>query len=175
MCLDIDRFPFLYSANTTLAYKIAKRYYGNIHYVWCTTSFNSMSQPPTSNPATICKRYFEQAVHGDRHTQEIHNNMVGILVGAKAKLDACIIGKKDYNDIRKIVSMAEYKDFLPILYVIDSRKVKDRCIEVEKTAKANDSSIEYRIEDLTEDEFEKILFFDVIGDLVHVSDEKVGC
>ncbi|MDE7325929.1 MAG: hypothetical protein K2N63_06615 [Lachnospiraceae bacterium] len=101
--------------------------------------------------------------------------MVGILVGAKAKLDACIIGKKDYNDIRKIVSMAEYKDFLPILYVIDSRKVKDRCIEVEKTAKANDSSIEYRIEDLTEDEFEKILFFDVIGDLVHVSDEKVGC
>ena len=75
MGLDISKNPFLYSVGTELAYKIAKRYYNNIHYVWCTTEFNSLKQPPTSNPATICKRYLEQITTGDRHTKEIENKV----------------------------------------------------------------------------------------------------
>lgn len=71
MGLNVKKNPFLYSVGTQLAYKIAKRYYGNVHYVWRTTKFNSLEQPPTSNPATICKRYLEQIATGDRHTKEI--------------------------------------------------------------------------------------------------------
>lgn len=41
MGLDVKKNPFLYSVGTQLAYKIAKRYYKNIHYAWCTTEFNS--------------------------------------------------------------------------------------------------------------------------------------
>lgn len=40
MELDVKKNPFLYSAGTQLAYKIAKRYYNNTHFVWCSTKFN---------------------------------------------------------------------------------------------------------------------------------------
>ena len=124
MGVDVKRSPFLYSVGTQLAYKIAKRYYGNVHYVWCTTEFNSSKQPPTSNPAKICKRYLEQITTGDRHTKEIENNMAGILKGAQAKLNCGIISKKEYDDIRSIVSVAEYEAFFPMLYIVESKKLR---------------------------------------------------
>lgn len=174
MGLDIKKNPFLYSVGTQLAYKIAKRYYGNIHYVWCTTKFNSSNQPPTSNPATICKRYMEQITTGDRHTKEIESNIAGILKGAKAKFDSGVINKSEYNEIRKIVSAAEYEAFFPIIYIVESKKVKDRYVEVDVGERACDDSVEYKIEDLKENEFEIISFKDILSGIVNIVDKKVG-
>lgn len=50
--------------------------------------------------------------------------MVGILRGAKAKFDSGIIGKKEYNEIKNMISTAEYESFFPVLYIIKSEKVK---------------------------------------------------
>lgn len=174
MGLDIKNNPFLYSVGTQLAYKIAKRYYKNIHYVWCTTEFNSSKQPPTSNPATICKRYLEQITTGDRHTKEIENNIAGILKGAKAKLNSGVISKKKYNEIRSIVSAAEYEAFFPILYIVESKKIKDRYVEVVVEERASDDAVEYKIEDLKENEFEIISFKDILSGIVNIADKKVG-
>ena len=174
MGLDIKNNPFLYSVGTQLAYKIAKRYYKNIHYVWCTTEFNSSKQPPTSNPATICKRYLEQITTGDRHTKEIENNIAGILKGAKAKLNRGVISKKEYNEIRSIVSAAEYEAFFPILYIVESKKIKDRYVEVVVEERASDDAVEYKIEDLKENEFEIISFKDILSGIVNIADKKVG-
>lgn len=174
MGLNARKNPFLYSVGTQLAYKIAKRYYGNVHYVWCTTEFNSLTQPPTSNPATICKRYLEQISTGDRHTKEIENNIVGILKGAKAKLNSGVIGKSEYNDIRSIVSAAEYEAFFPVLYIVESKKVKDRCIEVVVGDKASDNAVEYKVENLKEDEFEIISFKDFLSNVINVAEKKAG-
>ena len=174
MELNTTRNPLLYSIGTYLAYKIAKRYYGNVHYVWCTTEFSSTRQPPTSNPATICKRYLHQIATGDRHTKEIDNNMAGILKGAKAKLDSGVITDKAYNEIRSIVSAAEYESFFPMLYVIESRKVKNRCKEVSIVDKASDDAVEYKIEDLKENEFKAIFFKDILDGIINVADKKAG-
>lgn len=111
MEVDVKKNPFLYSAGTQLAYKLAKRYYNNTHFVWCSTKFNMLQQPPTSNPATICKRYLEQITTGDRHSVEIKNNIAGILKGAKAKLNSGVIGKREFNKIRNIVAAADYEAF----------------------------------------------------------------
>ena len=174
MGLDIKNNPFLYSVGTQLAYKIAKRYYKNIHYVWCTTEFNSSKQPPTSNPATICKRYLEQITTRDRHKKEIENNIAGILKGAKAKLNSGVISKKEYNEIRSIVSAAEYEAFFPILYIVESKKIKDRYVEVVVEERASDDAVEYKIEDLKENEFEIISFKDILSGIVNIADKKVG-
>lgn len=174
MGLNTKQNPLLYSVATHLAYKIAKRYYENIHYVWCTTAFNASGQPPTSNPSKICKRYLEQITTGDRHTKEIENNIAGILRGAKAKLNSGIISKKEYNEIRSIVSAAEYEAFFPMLYIIESKKVKNKCIEVLTADKASNNAIEYKIEDLAENEFEVIFFKDILDGIVNVFDEKAG-
>lgn len=72
----------LYSTGTALAYKIAKEYYNNEHYVWCTEAFDAALQPGTSNPRTLCSRYLEQILKNDRHATEINNNKAGILKGA---------------------------------------------------------------------------------------------
>lgn len=174
MGLDVEKTPFLYSVGTQLAYKIAKRYYGNSHYVWCTTEFNSMKQPPTSNPATICKRYLEQITTGDRHAKEIANNMAGILKGAKTKLDCGVITKNEYHEIRSIVSAAEYEAFFPILYIVEREKVKNRYTEVMVEERASDDAVEYKIEDLKENEFEIISFRDILSGVVNIVDKKVG-
>lgn len=174
MGLDIKQNPILYSIGTHLAYKIAKRYYKNVHYVWCTTEFNGPKQPPTSNPSIICKRYLEQITTGDRHAMEVENNITGILRGAKAKFDSGIINETEYNEIRGIVSVAEYESFFPMLYIIESEKVKNKCMEVSAADKASDNAVEYKIEDLTENEFEPIFFKDILGGIVEVADKKVG-
>lgn len=174
MGLDISKNPFLYSVGTELAYKIAKRYYNNIHYVWCTTEFNSLKQPPTSNPATICKRYLEQITTGDRHTKEIENNMAGILRGAKAKFDSGVIDKTVYNKIRNYVSGADYEAFFPVLYIVESRKIRDRYIEVITKERAGDDAVEYKIEDLKVNEFRIISFKDVLSGIVNIADKEAG-
>lgn len=174
MGLDIKKNPLLYSVGTQLAYKIAKRYYKNVHYVWCTTEFNSSKQPPTSNPATICKRYLEQITTGDRHTKEIENNIAGILRGAKAKLNSGVISKKEYNEIRSIVSAAEYEAFFPVLYIVESKKVKDRYVEVAVGERASDDAVEYKIADLNGNEFEIISVKDILTGVVNIVDKKVG-
>lgn len=174
MGLDVKKNPFLYSVGTQLSHKISKMYYKNVYYVWCTTRFHSPKQPPTSNPATICKRYLEQIATGDRHTKEIENNMVGILRGAKDKYNSGVISKKEYNEIRSVVSAAEYEAFIPVIYIVDSKKVKDRCIEVLVGERASDDAVEYRIEDLHENEFEIISFKDVLSGVVNIVDKKVS-
>lgn len=157
-----------------MAYKIAKLYYQDVHYVWCTTQFSSRKQPPTSNPATICRRYLEQIVWADRHADELKKNIAGILRGADAKLKAKIITAEAHKQIQEIVALAEYKDFLPVIYVVNSSKVKGRCLEVSLPERASDESVEYKIEALRREEFQIIFLADALGGTLEIPDKKVG-
>ena len=175
MAIDFESTPFLFSAGTLFSYYINCRYYNDVHYVWCTTHFNDSKQPITSNPQSICKRYFEQIATGDRHAKEILENMSGLMRGADAKLSAGVITEEQHNEICHLISYARYEDFYPVLYVIDVNKVgADRCIEVDKKDRASDESVEYRIFDLKEGEYEIIDFKNILSDHVKVVDKKVG-
>lgn len=174
MGLDTEKNPILYSVGTYLAYIISRRYYGNIHYVWCTTKFNDLGQPPTSNPCKICRGYLEQIVTGDRHAKEIERNIMGILAGAEKKFNVGIIDKKAYNTIKETVSISEYESFFPVLYIIDSRKVEGKCREVPEADRASNHSVEYVIENLEESEFEIIFVKDMISGIVAPAEKKVG-
>ncbi len=175
MGIDFDNTPFLFSIGTFFAYKIDRRYYGNVHYVWCTTNFNDKKQPVTSRPQSICKRFFDQVVSGDRHTKEIEDNKAGILRGAQAKLEAGVIDNNQYSEICQLVNLANYEDFFPVLYIIDKDKVGDtRCKEVDKKDRASDTSIEYKIFDLKEGEYELIDFKSLLSDYLDAVDKKAG-
>lgn len=175
MALDLSKNPILFSIGTYFSYKINRRYYKNIHYVWCTTAFNNKKQPITSNPQTICKRYIEQVVSGDRHAIEIEANKAGILRGAQAKLNDGIITKEEHDEICQLVNYADYADFLPVLYVIDAKKVGvTRCIEVDEKDKASDASVEYKILDLSEGEYLLIDFKNLLSDYIEPVDKRAG-
>ena len=94
--------------------------------------------------------------------------------GAKAKLNSGVISKREYNEIRSIVSAAEYEAFFPVLYIVESKKVKDRYVEVMVRDRASDDAVEYKIEDLQENEFEIISFKDILSGVVNIVDKKVG-
>ena len=56
-----DKEPrLLYSVGTKLAYRIDNWFYKGIHYVWCTDTFHSDRQAPTSDPRTIANRFLKQ-------------------------------------------------------------------------------------------------------------------
>ncbi len=175
MLIDPEKTPFLFSVGTRFSNRIDQEYYHNTHYVWCTPKFNDFNQPVTSRPHTICKRYLEQIVSGDRHTEEINKNKSGILRGAQEKWQTGIINKKQYKEISQLVNCAKYKDFAPVLYVIDARKVGCiRCEEVDEKEKASNTSEEYIIKDLAEGEYELINIGTMLTDCVAVADKKAG-
>ena len=175
MEIDFENTPFLFSIGTSFAYKINHMYYDNVHYVWCTTHFDDKKQPVTSRPQSICKRFFDQVVTGDRHTREIADNKAGILRGAQAKLEAGVINDEQYDEICQLVNLAHYEDFFPVLYIIDGRKVGNaRCKEVDKKDRASDTSIEYKIFDLTEGEYELVDFKSLLSDYLNAVDKKAG-
>lgn len=174
MSIDTKKYRFMFSVGTKLAYKIAKRYYGSVHYVWCAVDFDNAEQPPTSNPLTIAKRLMSIVIGGDRHATEIDSNKAGILNGANAKYEEKVIDVNQLNEIKQLVALADYEAFFPVLYVIDTKKVSARSIEVDITNRASDRSIEYKVVDLSENEFQLIDFFSLVGEFVDVEDRRAG-
>lgn len=57
---------------------------------------------------------------------------------------------------------------------MESKKVKDRYVEVMVSDRASDDAVEYKIEDLQENEFEIISFKDILSSVVNIVDKKVG-
>lgn len=64
--------------------------------------------------------------------------------------------------------------FCPVLYMIPSEKVAHKCEDVPVEEKASDDSIEFRIRELDRDEFEAIMFKDVLKDVIKIVEKKAG-
>lgn len=161
----------LYSTNTELAYKIAKKYYYGTFYVWCTDAFDAALQPGTSNPRTLCSRYLDQILKNDEHAVEIKNNKAGILKGANEKLKQGVITQEQYNEISARVAYAEKEAFYPIVFLIDRRAVKGRLEVVEAKDAASVHSVEYIIKDLKWNEFETIKLKDILAGVINPVDD----
>ena len=102
--MDNEEPLLLYSTNTWLAYMIAQRFYKQVHYVWCTPHFDSLSVashdatvPPTSTPREIYRNLFNEVKSGDRHSLKINENKTGICRGAESNRLAGLITGQEEN------------------------------------------------------------------------------
>lgn len=161
----------LYSTGTELAYKIAKEYYHNVHYAWCTDAFDAFLQPGTSNPRTLCSRYLDQILRNDRHAVEIQNNKAGIIKGASAKLACGIITPDQHSEICARVAYADNSAFYPVVFLIDKRSVNKRLQVVASQDAASNASVEYIIDDLQANEFELIRIKDMLAGVIAPFDD----
>lgn len=155
--------PVLYSANTWLAYQISKRFYGNIHWVWCSPHFDARSVlprdsgPPSSTPGDIYRELREATSRGDRHNARIAANKVGLLKGVVCKREAGVISEEQAKEIVSAIGATEIIDFRPLMYVIPmTAEVAAILTEAPIGARAHPLSIEYIIENLPSE------FFDII-------------
>ena len=86
----------LYSTNTRLAHMIAKSYYADLHYVWCSPfagSFNAFDriEPPSSSPLKIYRSLHDDVSGADLHSDKIRQNRNGLIRGASTKRQAGVI------------------------------------------------------------------------------------
>ena len=104
----------LYSVSTWVNHVITVKYFGGLHYVWCTTDFSSsgsQATPPTSCPREIYQALKEEVRKGDRHSSKIRENRDGIVRGAEIRRDLGEITNRVVNEVKKVVQLTEIHDF----------------------------------------------------------------
>lgn len=153
----------LYSAGTWLSHVIAKDYYNDQHYLWCTPIFDAKAvaqpsavPPPSSCPKEIYLELAKAVTLGDTHCPKIKLVKEGILRGAQAKRKAGIITASEFKRIGEMVELAQVRDFKPYIYIMVFEDVKRLLLDVSPEKRANSLSPEYIIEHLPRPFFEVI-------------------
>ena len=109
----------LYSTQTLLAYHINERYYGGLHYVWCSEFFGSGSiapgrpVPPSACPQEIYEELLQDIQNADRHSDKIRQNKAGLRRGADFEYSKGIITDSERLEIFNKVRLATFIDFKP--------------------------------------------------------------
>ncbi|WET03848.1 hypothetical protein [Flavobacterium sp. YJ01] len=162
MSLNDIKNPILYSTMTTLAYNINKRYYNDLHYMWCTPYFGSDFQsphftvPPSSSPLEIYTQLKKEIDGSDLHNTKINFNKRGLRKGADFMFKLGKISQEQYEEIITITKFAKNEQFRPLLCVISRIEAVPYYQKVEIRAKANPLSHEYILSNLPQSAFDII-------------------
>lgn len=132
---------------------IAKSYYGDMHYVWCSPFAGSFAafdriEPPSSSPLKIYRSLHEDVSGGDQHSDKIRQNRIGLIRGASAKRQAGVIDAATERGIVATVERAETLLFQPWLYIIPYAATEEIAKPVPLEQRAHPFSEEYIIEAL---------------------------
>ncbi len=167
----LDDTKILYSTNTYLSYLIAKMYFAQKFFVWCSPIFDPRSVgtchpyaqiPPSSSPLYIYSDLRRAISGNDTHCSKIEQNRTGLTTAANIYLGKKQISVAEYNIILSIIEKAPISDFRPLVYLIPlSDNIRGRLEEVPVDERANPSGVEYRLQDLSIDEFDAIEFGDI--------------
>lgn len=155
---------FLYSTNVYMKYLVQETYRGGKHYVWCSEYFDPMKHssygaaygiPVSSSPAHIYRRLKEDCDSGDTHSAAIKSQRDGIITRAGGWFANGEITKQQLEDITFMAQNSRTQDWRPVIYVIRSDLVAARLEPVAASERAG-VGMEYRITDLTREEFDLI-------------------
>ncbi len=153
----------LYSTNTLMAYHINEKYYGDLHYVWCSAFFGASNipspyrpNPPSSSPQEIYESLMRDVESGDRHSAKIKQNKAGLRHGANFKHRQGDINDAQRLEIFAKVRLAQLADFKPLLYVIPFSEVSGMLSPVPVSLRANPLAEEFIIQRLPRSSFDII-------------------
>jgi hypothetical protein len=148
----------LYSTATRLAYSVAQRYFGELHYVWCAPRDDpdphAFHNPPSSNPILLYRTYERDIAGGDEHSAVIAANRRGIIRGAVAKEAQGMIDRPTRELIEAVAKQAPLPDFKPLLFVIPYAKVANRVKPAGIDDRARPMAQEFIIEELPRSSFD---------------------
>ena len=134
---------------------IAKHYYDDLHFVWCSPFSGSPTQsafdrvePPSSSPLRIYRSLHDDVTALDLHSDKIRQNRSGLIRGASAKRQAGVIDETTERAIVAVIERAEVGFFQPWLYVIPYATVAGLAKPVPVEQRAHPFSQEYLVEKL---------------------------
>ncbi|HKP74390.1 MAG TPA: hypothetical protein VJT67_02550 [Longimicrobiaceae bacterium] len=152
----------LYSTSTWLAYSVAERFYGGVHYAWCSPVYDGRTAPahvnipPSASPGAIYRLFRDDSERGDLHSGAINRNAAGIGRGVEAKRLQGVIGPAEEEEIAKTLELSTARDFRPVLFVIPYEQVREIVVQVRVDDRAHPMSVEYLVEALPRAAFDMI-------------------
>jgi Glycosyl transferases group 1 len=150
------KHDLFFSTTTHLAHMISKIYYSDLHYIWCTPSFNPVrTNPQSANPYEIYKNYLDEVNNGYMGPT-ITKHKVGLINGVSVNRQKGIISLNQEQEILEIIYAAEIKHFKPIIYVIAASKVNSAIKAVPQSKKSDLFSQEFLLEQLNGSNFDII-------------------
>jgi len=162
MSLGSINHPILYSTMTFLAYNVNMKYYGGLHYMWCTPYFGSNYQsphftvPPSSSPLEIYETLKKEIDGADLHGMKIRLNRIGIRRGADKMESRGIISSEQKREIHAISKGAQPQQFRPLLCIISRIEAVPYYQKINIKDRANPLSHEYIVADLPQTAFDVI-------------------
>lgn len=162
MSLDTIKHPVLYSTMTAVAFNVNTKYYGGLHYMWCTPYFGCdyesphFSVPPSSSPLEIYNTLRKEIEGMDMHGTKVDLNRLGIRKGADAMLNRGKITPETHGEILAISKIAPIHQFKPLLCVIARLEAVPFYQKVDVHRMANPLSHEYIVADLPQAAFDVI-------------------
>jgi hypothetical protein len=138
------------------------KYYGGLHYMWCTPYFGSdfesphFTVPPSSSPLEIYNQIAKEINGADLHDSKIKLNRMGIRKGAEAMFKRKKISATARKEVIAISKMAPMHQFRPLLCVISRLEAIPYHQKVDVHSKANPLSHEYIVADLPQAAFDVI-------------------
>lgn len=156
--------PLLYSTNVFLKLLIQERFRGDVHYAWCSESFDSSTLPryslssqvaPSSNPADIYRELKLAVQKKDQHSYKINEQKLSMKRLAVDWEAAGEISSDDKEEIVYRVDNATFDDWRPLIYVIPRVLVQSRIQTVPPSQRASFGP-EYIVPDLRRGEFDTI-------------------
>ncbi|MGI0014266.1 MAG: hypothetical protein ACREBU_12625 [Nitrososphaera sp.] len=154
--------PVLYSTMTAVAFNVNMKYYGGLHYMWCTPYFGCdfesphFTVPPSSSPLEIYKQIAKEIEGADLHNSKIKLNRMGIRKGAETMMKRGKISPDACSEIIAISKIAPMHQFKPLLCIISRLEAVPYQQQVDVRSKANPLSHEYIVADLPHAAFDVI-------------------
>ncbi|TXG94651.1 MAG: hypothetical protein E6R09_16975 [Rhodocyclaceae bacterium] len=158
--------PLLFSTNPLIKLLIQERYRKDIHYVWCSESFDSSKQPgyslaslvaPSSNPISIYRELRDGYRKGEKHSDKIRQTKTTLKALA---VDWHSKGEISDQDKEEIILLADDPDMAywrPLVYVIP-RNIVEAKLKLVHLGKRASFGLEFVIEELQRNEFDIIEF-----------------
>lgn len=165
----MDDMQLLFSTNTYLGLFISKKYYGDKHYLWFTTSFHEPSQPKTSDPLCRCQMLLKTVATHDTHDEFLEGIRIGMERGAQFNLDAERITKEDSLRIRALIDDSRkeqrIRDWcMPIVVITTWGRVKHYNQPLSADRKASADSVELLCRDVPRSVFEVVNLENIMVD-----------
>ena len=156
----------LYSTNVYLKLLLQERYWGDVHYIWCSEYFDCSDQSkyssssmvaPSSNPSSIYRELKRDVEGKDTHSAKITAQKASFTERAIQSAANGEICEDERDDILYMVERSPFEYWRPLLYVIPADPVLSRLKLVPIKNRAGFGN-EYIIEDLKRTEFDIVEF-----------------
>jgi len=152
----------LYSTNPFIKLLIQERFRKDIHFVWCSETFDSTKHPaysgasltaPSSDPCAIYRLLAEDCKRADKHSAKIISTRSSLVSLSSKWRQAGEITSEEEEEIVYMANLSDQVLWRPLVYVIPRALVAPRLKLVPPSERAS-TGVEYTIANLARNEFD---------------------